>query len=495
MQKAFGYGVVGFLVGVALGTIGILDIFASVFIGILGLSIYVVDRIYTHEERFAKGLILLITFLCAVAFGGIRFGFANMHQGDPILNEGINHQVTVEGVVVREPIQKENYQQLVIEVQTLQVATSTENISGKVLVFADRHPVFVYGDVLRIQGTVTEPEAFTTDTGREFDYKNFLAKDGIWHMMRFPHIEHIATGKGNHIFEWLFSFKQVFLQNIRELIPQPHVALLGGLVVGAQEAMSKELLDDFRKTGIIHIVVLSGYNVSIIAEAIGRILVRIFPLVVADSFGVLSIALFALMTGASATTIRASIMAILVILARRIGRRYDITRALIIAGLLMVLHNPRILLFDPSFQLSFIATLGLIQISPYVEEKLSWIPERFQLRTIVSATIATQLAVLPLLLYMTGELSVVAIFVNILVLGVIPLTMLFGFVTGALAFVFSPLGIPFSFLTFGLLEYILTIIDWFARLPFASLSIPILPLWAVFFWYGVYALLLKRYSV
>src|SRR5690606_38185089 len=112
-----------------------------------------------------------------------------------------------------------------------------------------------------------------------------------------------------------------------------------------------------------------------------------------------SIVLFAIMTGASATTIRASIMALVVILARGAGRRYDVTRALTFAAVLMVAENPRILAFDIGFQLSFLATLALIFVSPLVSDRLSFVSERFQLREILSTSISTQLFTAPFILY------------------------------------------------------------------------------------------------
>lgn len=173
-------------------------------------------------------------------------------------------------------------------------------------------------------------------------------------------------------------------------------------------------------------MVLSGYNVTIISEFIMGML-SFLPKMIGTSLGALSIILFAIMVGGSATIIRASIMALLVLLARVTGRVSDMTRALFLAGFVMVLHNPQIVVFDPSFQLSFMATLGLISLSPKLNSIFKFVPTKFYLRETVSATISTQIFVLPLLLYMMGELSLVAVFVNLLVLMFIPLTMLFGF--------------------------------------------------------------------
>jgi len=94
------------------------------------------------------------------------------------------------------------------------------------------------------------------------------------------------------------------------------------------------------------------------------------------------------MTGASATVVRAALMAFLVLIARATGYHSEITRALFVAALLMIFHNPMILLYDPSFQLSFLATLGLIMLVPWIETKLSWIPKtKFDFRGLAAASL------------------------------------------------------------------------------------------------------------
>src|SRR5690606_20159485 len=120
------------------------------------------------------------------------------------------------------------------------------------------------------------------------------------------------------------------------------------------------------KTGIIHIVVLSGYNIIIIAEVIQRAL-RFLPSRVRLIVSASSIALFVVLVGASATVVRASIMAVTALVARSTGREALGLQMLFFAGIVMLISNPSLLLYDPSFQLSFIATLGLILLSKPLE--------------------------------------------------------------------------------------------------------------------------------
>jgi competence protein ComEC len=320
---------------------------------------------------------------------------------------------------------------------------------------------------------------------------SYLAKDGIHYEMFMPRIEILAHGEGNVIKEKLFAFKHAFIGNINTHIPQPHAALLAGLVVGAKQSLGKKLLDDFRTVGVIHIVVLSGYNITIIARFIEWIfsaLSRNRRLILAAG----AIILFAIMVGASATVVRATIMAFIALLAQGTGRMYMATRALLIAGVIMLLHNPHILVFDLSFQLSFLATVGLIYFSPLIASKVRWITEKAGLREIVVATLATQLFVLPFILYKTGLFSLVSLPVNVLILAAIPLTMLFGFLAGVFGFVWGILALPFAWVAYALLAYELVVVEWFARLPFAAITLASFPAWVAALWYAVYGVVIWR---
>jgi competence protein ComEC len=411
-----------------------------------------------------------------------------MRSGDPILDATIGERNVFEGVVTGEPDERENHVRLSVHFDT---AASMTTDSG-VLVITEAYPVFRYGDRLQLSGVLERPDNFSSEDGREFNYVQYLAKEGIFYEMAFPDIERIATGQGNPVKTILFSLKHHFLAKVETLIPEPESSLLGGLVLGAKQSLGKELQDDFRTVGIIHIVVLSGYNVTIVAEAIMRVF-SFLPFLAGLSVGAIVIVLFAIMTGASATIVRASVMALLVLLARATGREYDVLRALFLAGFFMVLANPRILAFDPSFQLSFLASIGLISIAPRIERFATAIPQRFHLREFAVATVATQLFVLPLLLFSMGEFSLVALPVNLLVLIVVPAAMLLGFLTGMVAFISATVALPFAGLTYMLLAYQLRVVDLFSSLPFASVHLPQFPFWIVIVWYGLYGLLIVRH--
>ncbi len=117
------------------------------------------------------------------------------------------------------------------------------------------------------------------------------------------------------------------------------------------------------------------------------------------------------------------------------------------------------------------ATLGLIYLSPVFEKAFRFLPKRFSIREIISSTLATQLFVLPFILYKIGNLSLVAPFTNVLVLPFIPATMFFGFLSGFFGFFNIILGIPFGFIAYILLKFEIFIVELFSKLTFSSVTI------------------------
>ena len=257
------------------------------------------------------------------------------------------------------------------------------------------------------------------------------------------------------------------------------------MLLGEKQSLGDELEDAFVATGLIHIVVLSGYNVSIVAEAMTYVL-AFLPRAIAYSSSSFGILVFMILTGANAPIVRASIMAILLLVAKFLGRPTEAGRMLLLVATIMVIVNPSILVADVSFHLSFLATLGLLYMFPIVDEFFAKkIPKLWGLRSIASATISTQILVLPYLLWKIGAFSVVSPITNIIVLPFIPASMLLGFFTGVFGYIFSPIASLFSYLSYFVLKIVITIVEWFAGLPFALLAVPKIPFVIVLAIYGL----------
>jgi len=484
---------IGFTSGIILRSFFDFGVSFTIFILLLSVILFIYNYLILkipNKEVLITGVLVL-----ASGLGMLRFDVADTGNESTILDSYVGGEVISEVVIIDEPDEREFNTRLTVEFEKIFSNEEWKEAKTGAIITTEHYPIWKYGDVISVSGKIDKPKNFFTDdtNTREFDYVSYLAKDGIYYQMFYPKIEFTESGGGNVIKEKLFAAKHLFLKEISNVIPEPHVSLLGGLIVGAKQSLGKELLDDFRKTGIIHIVVLSGYNVTIVVDAIMRFF-SFMPRMASMSLGGISIVLFAIMVGGGATVVRASVMALLVMLARATGRSHDITIILFIAGFFMVLINPRILIFDPSFQLSFLATLGLIYLNPMIEKYFQFVPTKWQLREFATATIATQIFVLPLLLYKMGEISIVALPVNLLILVFIPVTMFFGFMTGVVGFMSTILSLPFSTVSYYLLAYELKVVDLFASIPFASVSINYFPAVLMLIIYTLYFIVIFKWG-
>lgn len=432
--------------------------------------------------------IIIISILFILVLLRMWFVFHN-DRGEVVSSYGGKTAVVV-GYVSNEPQIKDFTKVFILKV--LEIDKIKVDISVKVT--TDRYLDFDYGQKLRLEGKLQQPFNFKSNGGRTFNYVDFLFKDGVYFEMKKPKIDIISDNLegGGYISSSLYEIKGDFLSNIKKVIGEPHGALAGGLVVGEKSALGKNLIDDFRKTGLIHIVVLSGYNITIVADSIRRLLLFL-PRNIGIIFGAIGIIAFGILVGGGATVVRSCIMAVIALCATLLRRDYNVGKALLIAGAIMVIQNPLILLYDPSFQLSFLATLGLLLLSSPIEKRISFITERLGIRGLVASTLATQIFVSPYILYMMGQLSIIGIVVNILVLPIIPITMLAVTLTGLVGFVSVHVSQVFAWFSYFLLSYELYIVRFFAKLPFASIEIPRFSFTIVILVYMIYFVALSKF--
>jgi competence protein ComEC len=418
----------------------------------------------------SKKEIIIIIILITIAI--VRFLF--FLPKPPLYKNAIGKEVSVEGMISNAPDIRLNSQRITI---------TPTNQKSNILAIISKDIEVLYGDIVRIRGMLETPENFITTSGKEFNYERYLANQDIYFVIKNAEIEVISHNNGSILKSWLYNLRNLFIKNIGQVITSPESDLADGLVLGARGGFDNDMKNEFISTGTIHIIALSGYNVTIVAEGVMKLFGLLLSQTVSIIFGIVIIILFVIMSGASSTAIRAGIMAVIALFARMTGRTYDAGRALVIAGFVMIAYDPRVLT-DISFQLSFLATSGVLFITPKVIHWVRFLPMRFKLRELVATTLGATIAVFPILLYATGILSIVSLPANILILPLIPITMLFIFMTGLLVFLSPIIALPFAYISHLLLLYILSIIHFFASLPFASINIQSFPLIITVIIYG-----------
>lgn len=423
-----------------------------------------------YREWVLQNIVPLISIVI-IASAGV-YSVIHVDASPLYFEENVGEETVLQGVISRDPDAREKTTHLTLKVETIHGADVEE--SRKVLLYADSFEDAKYGDRIVAKGTLKTPDAFETDSGRTFNYPKYLRAHGVSYTMLRPSITILERNVGNVVVAHLLSLKHVFIQGIERTLPEPESALLAGLLLGEKQSLGTKITDAFRNAGVVHIIVLSGYNVALVIQWISFVLVRLFSRNIAYVLSVIFVIAFAIMTGASETTVRAVIMALFMMLATILNRPKAALRGLCIAGALMALANPFVVFYDLSFQLSFLATLGLILFSGKIKGHLTFIPEFkfFPFREIVSTTLATQITVLPLLVVSVGAVSLVFLPANVLILPAVPLAMFVGFFVSIFSLLTPTVLLPLSVIPYAVLTYIIHVANFFGTLPFASLAIP-----------------------
>lgn len=468
--------------------------FVSVSPALCGVSGALVCICSVYRKIHPDVYVKKIAGFCTIFFVGLLVGqlrvLAVSYPKVSQIQKFESQKVMVSGVVVREPVSDGEKQKIDMRINAVTFGSTTESVDTFIRMQTHAFPEFSYGDRLVATGTLRVPERIDSADGRVFDYQMYLFKDGITHTLMSTAVERVGH-TNNIFFRGLFGLKRMFMDSIRGVISEPHAGLLGGILLGT-DTLSKQVKEQFRIAGLSHIVVLSGYNITVVAESI-LVVTKFISTRFAFGASLFGIIFFILMAGSGASAVRAGVMASIALLGKQFHKTYNATRALMLAVWGMVMWNPFILLYDPSFHLSVLATIGVMFVTPIAIKYISFITEKYGLRELSATTLGAQISVLPYILYMSGNFSLYAFPANFVVLPFVPLTMLLGFLMALFGFISRFTGFVFGLPTYALLSWDLFVAEDISKLPFASIHVPYIPVFWLIIYYVIFGLWLYRF--
>jgi competence protein ComEC len=294
--------------------------------------------------------------------------------------------------------------------------------SGDIVSYNRVYPEYDYGDLLKMTGLIQQNRS--------------------GYSISFPKIVLISKNQGSFLYANLFDIKVALMSSLRRNLPVSKAGFAIAMLFGDKSLLQESFIENMRKTGTSHLVALSGYNILIIVSAVqvflGAVGLKRRSFLITNIF----ISAFILMTGMSASAVRAGIMALLMTVAKNNNRIYAAKNPIVFTALTMILINPRFLVFDLGFQLSFLALIGIVYVAPLLKQKLKIENKGFLgWKENAVQTFSAQIMVAPLLFFKMGEFNLLSIVPNILILGVVPAIMFGGFVTAVLGLVYKPLSI------------------------------------------------------
>ncbi|HVF69304.1 MAG TPA: ComEC/Rec2 family competence protein [Xanthomonadales bacterium] len=364
--------------------------------------------------------------------------------------------------------------------QKLRVKTEA---GQRIIIITGLESEFQYGDTVDISGNV----------------KTNVYKGHTFFTMNTPTLQ-IATNDHNFITGSATSVRRFANNLYSKSLPPVSASLLSGIVFGGDQGLPKNFMEDLQVSGVVHVIAASGMNVTFVAGAMIGVLGALFKRQIAITIAIFGVLFYAFISGLEPSIVRASIMAIMAFSAQLLGRQSFALASLFITAFVMLFYSP-VLVTDVGFQLSFLATLGILLIKPILSferpkgvEKILFSTssnnKKFDFGFIkhillsddVGTTIAAQIATIPVLLAVFGNYGLLSIFINALVLWTVPLLMIIGSIGLLVGFVFEPLGGIFLFLAIPVLFYFEKIVSFFGNLGW-TMSIPAV---SISVWIGYY---------
>lgn len=294
-------------------------------------------------------------------------------------------------------------------------------------------------------------------------------------------------------FSFIFNWRNGLLKFFSAVLTEPAASLVSGVLLGERSSLPVSLARAFQITGLTHILAISGFNITLIINLL-IVVTAYLPRVWRLPLTGLIISLFVLLTGASASVVRAAVMGMLIFSVKSLGRRVSAFKAIVLSVSVIVFFDPRLLALDISFQLSVLATLSLVLFAGSMQleygqhwQKLIWDG--------MATTLAAQVITLPYLCYHFGTVSLIAPVANLLIGPLIPLLMLLGTGVWVVSFLPGPLLLLLAGLTQLLVVGMTSVIDFLAAVPLAQLEIGQGLLWPVLLYYPLLIIVSRKYRL
>ncbi len=439
----------------------------------------------------------LPVLLLALAFGAARYTLALPRFDSSSLASYNDRDQTfiLEGVLIQPPDERDTYRIFRLRVDRLRPVDDPlfQPVSGVLQARLTSSGAWRYGDRLQVQGRLETPPVL-----EDFSYRDYLARQGVYSLMNQASARLLLHDQGNPLLAWVYALKARALATVYRIFPDPEASLLAGILLGVETGIPEPVQQAFQATGTSHIIAISGFNITILAGLFSTLFVRLLGKrrrFLAAGLSVAAIGLYTVLVGAEAAVVRAALMGALALFARQVGRQQDGLNSLVLVAALMALANPN-LLWDVGFQLSFMATLGLVlYATPLSEAFLRLASRRLSINAAqhlagpvgeyVLLTFAAQITTLPVIAYHFNRISLVAFLVNPLILPAQPPVMIVGGLALLAGLVFQPLGQLLAYLAWPFVVFTIRVVELFAPFPGAMLELGQIALPLILLYYAL----------
>ncbi len=457
--------------------------------------LFIIPAIFLRNHRRA----LIVSGLCLLMLlGGVLRYQSSIQPADNTSLQFYNDKgnVQVEGMVANSPETKKSSIEFKLSAGSITADNRTYHVNGNVLVHLPFYKQIHYGDVLQLTGKLETPPRFD-----DFDYKNYLSNQGVYSIINYPRSEVLAVDQGVKPLSWIYYIRSRLADSLSSCLPEPQGSLAQAIFLGIRGNLPQQLLQSFYATGTTHLIAISGLNLTIILGMMLPLTVRLFGRrnQVYIWLSLLFIWLYTILTGLPPTVVRATIMGSVFLVAELLGRQRNAVAAMSFAGAAMVAIEPRVL-WDTSFQLSFLSMLGLVLISPYLVRIIS--PRAGHdnnsyvqplIAVIVSTfgiTLAAIIATWPVTALAFRSFSLVGAPATFFAMPSFPAIILTSMLTSIAGVIWQPAGIFFGWIAWLFLSYFELVVNLFSAIPISYITDINLQPWQVAAYYAALGILL-----
>ncbi|MCD5406111.1 MAG: DNA internalization-related competence protein ComEC/Rec2 [Desulfotomaculum sp.] len=465
-----------FILGIYLGSL--LDISLWLLLIFSATLLILTIGCYLVKSNYARWLMVGLCLLT-----GIMTMILAIESNKTVLVQYAGESLSLTGALVREPDVRPEKVFYLVQAREIQVDDQIKPVHGLVRVTV-REPeqVFEYGDLITASGRlkIVPPPG----NPGQFDYRCWLERRGIHVVMSvWDHAAVEKVGRAYHGgFKGLALAAKQHLQVIlQKTLPPEQAALMQGMLFGNRGMISEQVSEDFQTVSLVHVLCVSGFHVGLVlAGFLGLFHLLRLPLAWEAPAGTLLLVFYATMTGLGPAVIRATIMGLAVLWARRLGRERDWPTVMALAAAMILMLWPQAL-WEPGFQLSFAVTWGILYLTPLAEKGLGNWPR--PLRLALAIPLVAELTAAPLVAYHFNMVSLVGVIANAILGPLISAVMLLAGASVLIGLIILPVANIINAVTGTLLDLMLWIVHNLAAWPQAAVFIPPPPEWLVVGYY------------
>ena len=321
-----------------------------------------------------------------------------------------------------------------------------------------------YGDKISLEGNFYKP--YVAKNYKGFNQMQYFKSNNIYGTIKSNNIEIISNNALNHIFTISNRVKNKIIKNIKTLLEEDTGGLLIGIIVGDKTGIKEETIQNFQKSSLAHILAVSGAHISYIILGLTFLITYSkIPKKIGYIIIIICLLFFLFLTNFLTSAIRASIMAITIIISKLLHRKTDTINTITIAVLITIINNP-FSIFNISIQLSYLGTIGVIFVSPIIKQGLLRLKTNIKIAKIISIPLSAYITILPITVLKFKTLSITFLLSNIIAIPLLGFIIIGGIITLFISFLWLWLAKKIAIV----LALLLKALTWIANI-FGSFKI------------------------